>query len=167
MSPKDKELIATAVSVAAGCEPCTKHHIKAARDVGASAHELETMVNIAIGVRERATRKMHGVAWAELDVTANGDGCACEAPAFALEALASAASALAANCGSGVPGYLEASRKAGASERDGEVALGIARHIKKVAAEKNEEAAVGTADKNDSKGCAAATAEAAGSGTCC
>ncbi len=32
MTPRDKELVAIGISVAAGCNPCTDHHVKVARN---------------------------------------------------------------------------------------------------------------------------------------
>ena len=31
MTPKEKELVAIGISVAAGCKPCTDHHVAVAR----------------------------------------------------------------------------------------------------------------------------------------
>lgn len=166
MNTKEKELIAVAVSVAAGCEPCTQHHVKAAKEVGAPPDELRKMVETALTVRERATQRMSAVAWEELGTPATFPCCEAPAPLSQVEALASAACALAANCGSGVQGFLSAAVAAGASERDGEVALGIARQIKKVAAEKAEEAAKGSDSRSDTRSCCSAVTQE-GSRTCC
>jgi hypothetical protein len=112
------------------------------------------MVETALSVRERATQRMAAVAWEELGTPAEYPSCESSVAPSPLEALASAACALAANCGSGVTGFLAAAAAAGATERDGAVALGIARQIKKVAAEKADEAARGNA-------------KCAGTPTCC
>jgi hypothetical protein len=50
---------------------------------------------------------------------------------------------LAVNCGGGVRGFLAAATMDGAPEGDGQVALGIARKIKQVAAGKDATAAWG------------------------
>lgn len=166
MNTKEKELIAVAVSVAAGCEPCTQHHVKAAKKAGGQSDELRRMVETALSVRERATQRMSAVAWQELGTPAEFPYCEDSLPPSQLEALASAACALAANCGVGVPGFLSAAMTAGASERDGDVALGIARQIKKVAAEKADEAARGDRKCTETRSCCSAvTGEA--SRACC
>jgi AhpD family alkylhydroperoxidase len=166
MNTKEKELIAVAVSVAAGCEPCIQHHVKAAKEAGGQPEELRRMVETALSVRERATQRMSAVASEELGTPAESPCCDSALPPSQLEALASAACALAANCGVGVPGFLSAAVAAGASERDGEVALGIARQIKKVAAEKADEAARGDRKCTETRSCCSAvTGE--GSQTCC
>jgi AhpD family alkylhydroperoxidase len=166
MNTKEKELIAVAVSVAAGCEPCTQHHVKAAKEAGGQPDELRRMVETALSVRERATQRMSAVAWEELGTPAEFPFCGCSTPPSQLDALASAACALAANCGSGVAGFLSAAITAGATERDGEVALGIARQIKKVAAEKADEAARGSGKCAETRSCCSAVTKE-GSQACC
>lgn len=157
MDTKEKELIAVAASVAAGCEYCTQFHVNAARENKAGEAELEQMVKLALCVRERATGRMSSVAWKELGREVGMPVCDCSAPPSVLEALASAASALAANCGSGVPLFLDAAVAAGSSDHDCQVALGLARKIKKVAAERADEEAGGATTEGC---CASATARA-------
>ncbi len=36
ITPKEKELVAVAISVAAGCKPCTDHHVAVARKARAT-----------------------------------------------------------------------------------------------------------------------------------
>ncbi len=165
MSPKEKELVAVAVSVAAGCEACTQHHVKAARAAGACADGLRRMVELALTVRQRATQRMAAVAHEELGVAADLPSCEGAADLDRLAALASAAAALAANCGAGVPGFLAAAKDAGATEHEGEVALGIARQIKKVAADEAEEAS--RAEGTPATPCSCAAVTRAQAGACC
>jgi AhpD family alkylhydroperoxidase len=157
MTTKEKELIAVAVSVASGCEPCTQYHVKVAAEAGGQTDELRRMVETALSVRERATQRMAAVAWEKLGVSLDFPTCACSVSPSRLEALASAACALAANCGSGVPGFLGAAFEAGATKRDGEVALRIARQIKKVAAERADGATRGKKEGNAPSCCSALT----------
>lgn len=168
MNTLEKELISVAVSIAAGCEPCTSYHVASARAEGAGDAALTGMAKIALSVRERATQKMASVA---LETIGAGEACAapccCGGSLGRLEALASAASALAANCGSGVPGFLAAARDAGADERDGELALALARKIKKVAAEKAELHAKGQHDTAPGAACAQAGAADCRGSACC
>ncbi|MEJ2117510.1 MAG: carboxymuconolactone decarboxylase family protein [Alphaproteobacteria bacterium] len=44
MTVLNKELVAVAVSVAAGCRPCTTYHLAKAREAGASDADLEKAV---------------------------------------------------------------------------------------------------------------------------
>ncbi|MBI5444589.1 MAG: carboxymuconolactone decarboxylase family protein [Deltaproteobacteria bacterium] len=153
LTQKEKELIAVGASVASGCEPCTAHHVKAAREAGASDAELRGAVDAALEVRGRATGRMAGVAARELGRAAPMPGCSGLEGLSRVEALVCAAAALAANCGAGVPGFLAAAARSGATERQAQVALGTARQIKKVAAEKAEAEASGDQERKPSQAC--------------
>ena len=54
----NKELAAVAISVAAGCRPCTSHHLTEARRAGASDAAIEKAVASAVCVRTSATEGM-------------------------------------------------------------------------------------------------------------
>ena len=58
VNPKDKELAAVGISVAAGCKPCTIYHVKEARQAGASDEEMKRVAAAALDVREGATEIM-------------------------------------------------------------------------------------------------------------
>ena len=167
MNAKEKELIAVTVSVAAGCEPCTQHHVKAAREVGGDDGELRQMIETALSIRERASQRIGAIAWRELGAAAEFPRCGSGTPAQKLGALASAAAALAANCGAGVPGFLAVARGAGATGQDEAVALVIARQIKNVAAEKAEDAAREESEASAPCGCATVAADRESSSACC
>jgi len=47
MEPRTKELAALAASVAAHCQPCFRHHLKKAREAGASEEDIEQAVELA------------------------------------------------------------------------------------------------------------------------
>ena len=55
MTMLGKELVAVAVSVAAGCRPCTTHHVGEARRAGATEAAIEKAVGSAVRVRTQAT----------------------------------------------------------------------------------------------------------------
>ena len=57
---KEKELIAVGISVAAGCKPCTDHHVRAVREAGATDAEIQQAMADAIAVRKSATSVMEG-----------------------------------------------------------------------------------------------------------
>ena len=67
LSRHDRELIALGISVAAGCRSCTEHHRAEAQEAGAEPAEIERAVLTAIGVRDRATQLMEGMALQEDD----------------------------------------------------------------------------------------------------
>ena len=45
MNGNEKELVAVAISVAAGCKPCTDYHVEAVRKVGATEDRKSTRLN--------------------------------------------------------------------------------------------------------------------------
>jgi AhpD family alkylhydroperoxidase len=48
LSPKVKELIAAALSVAVKCEPCLEHHLRQALRKGASEREIAEALGVAL-----------------------------------------------------------------------------------------------------------------------
>ena len=57
---KEKELVAVGSSVAAGCKPCTRYHLREARKAEASDAEIHRAVADAASVRSNATEIMEG-----------------------------------------------------------------------------------------------------------
>jgi AhpD family alkylhydroperoxidase len=54
LTEKDQELIAIGTSIAAGCQPCTKYHFRAARIAGANDDEISQAVSNRIISAEQA-----------------------------------------------------------------------------------------------------------------
>lgn len=48
LTAKTKELMAVALSIAAGCEPCVKIHTRRARKLGATAEEVAETIAVAV-----------------------------------------------------------------------------------------------------------------------
>ena len=137
LTQKEKELVAIGASIAAGCQPCTTHHFKAVRQAGATEREIRQAIDAALGVRHSATEIMTGLAEMHL-----GTGGAVEEPRnssrLLIGELVSIGAALAVNCVTNLETHLQAARKGGATERQIQTALGVARAIKKVAEQKAE-----------------------------
>ncbi len=55
LSEREQEIIAVGASIASGCLPCTKYHLRAAASAGASAREVLDVVRNATQVRRAAT----------------------------------------------------------------------------------------------------------------
>jgi AhpD family alkylhydroperoxidase len=140
----EKELIALGASVAAGCQPCTEYHVRAARDAGACERGLYLAVETAIGVRQSATRAMDR--WAErcqgsrpeLDPEFRGK------TRLARE-LVSIAAAVCVNSVGDLTIHLTAAGELGATEGQIRSAVAIARAIKRTAEEKLEAVIEGAA----------------------
>jgi AhpD family alkylhydroperoxidase len=137
LTQKEKELVAIGASIAAGCQPCTTHHFEAVRQAGATETEIRQAVDAALGVRHSATKIMAGLAEMHL-----GNGHLVEEPCCSSKPLigevVSIGAALAVNCVTNLETHLQAARQGGATERQIQTALGVARAIKKVAEQKAE-----------------------------
>ncbi len=133
----EKEIIALGASVGAGCQPCTAHHIEAARAAGACEKRVTLAVTAAADVRRPAAEEMK--AWGIGQI-----GGAAELPddwlaqRRLIRSLVSAAAAFAMNS---VPEFRRCAEEAhhhGATDQQIQVAVTIARKIKGGAAEKIE-----------------------------
>lgn len=109
MTMPDKELVAVAISVAAGCRPCTTHYRTEARRAGASDATIEKAVAGAVCVRTSATEAMRRHALG-LEPAPDGCGCASTEPTAELVALGAA---LAVNCTGNIDKHLAAARALG------------------------------------------------------
>jgi len=58
LTEKDKEIINLATSLAAGCQPCLKYHLRKSKDVGLSEKEIYDIINQADMIYKRAKKLM-------------------------------------------------------------------------------------------------------------
>ena len=135
LTQKEKELVAVAASIASGCLPCTVHHIKAVRESGASEAEVLGATRIALDVRDDATEMMAEAAQGNLSYEYPGQAKSgsLEQP---IDDLLAIGAALACNSVAGLEYYVATGRAAGATTREIQTAMGIARAIRKEAAER-------------------------------
>ena len=135
LTQKEKELVAIGASIAAGCQPCTKHHFQAVREAGATEAEIRQAVDAALCVRNSATKIMTGLAERHL-----GNGRMVVEPCCSskslIDELVSIGAALAVNCTTNLETHLQAAWAVGATDRQIQTALGVARAIKKIAEQK-------------------------------
>lgn len=137
LTQKEKELIGIGVSIAAGCQPCTVHHFKAARQAGATEAEIRQAVDAALCVRNSATEIMAGLAEKHLGNGRVIEKSCCGSKPL-IDELVSVGAALAVNCTTSLETHLQAAQTTGATHRQIQTALGVARAIKKVAEQKAE-----------------------------
>jgi AhpD family alkylhydroperoxidase len=76
------ELVAIGAAMAAGCEPCFRHHFDAARKLGVSREDMREAVQVALSVKAAPHRKVvetadRYLASPEPGAPASGEGCAC------------------------------------------------------------------------------------------
>ncbi len=131
LSDKDRELIGIGASIAAGCEPCAKFHLRAARIAGASEVEIGRAVNDALSVRDHATEAMAQVAaeYADARILDAESG----PQSMLLHELVSVSAAHALNSVGGLEMHVAAARKLGATEGQIRSAIKIASAIKATA----------------------------------
>lgn len=170
LTRKEKCLISVGASVAAGCQPCTAFHVKAALEAGASEIEVGQSAEIALRVRKEATSIMASVAAKHLGKQEEADNRRTYSRSK-IDALVAVAAAYAINCTTGLEYHLNAAQLAEASVQQIQVALGISRSIKITAARQVEALVIviGTADDaNGGCGChEPEVEEVPGSGSCC
>jgi AhpD family alkylhydroperoxidase len=138
IAEKDQELVAVGASIASGCVPCTKFHLRAAAGVGATSEEIAQAVRDATHVRRRATDVMAqagGLASAERE-TNPGVG-----KRTLVRELVSVGAAYAVNCATSLRAHLEAARALGATDAQLFAALKIACAVREVAVQKAKAAA--------------------------
>jgi len=137
LTHKEKELIAFAASIASGCVPCTRHHLIAVRQAGASEADVFGAIGIALDVRDNATEMMAEVSLGNLNYEYPGEAQSgsMELP---IDHLIAMGAALACNSVAGLEYYLAAAITSGASSRQIQTAVGIVRDIRKSAAERSE-----------------------------
>ena len=151
VNPKEKELTAVGISVAAGCKPCTNYHVKEACQTGASDEEMKRAAVAALDVREGATGIMRFHVLARLGEGGDGgdpggdSGGAGETDR--IKVLVSVGAAFAVNCTSSLKKHLAAAESLGISPDDIAEIVELAAFIKGMAVHHAERAAGITPEK--------------------
>lgn len=118
ITPKEKELVAVGISVAAGCKPCTDYHVTVARKARAADDEIRQAVATALAVRRRAAEIMEAHA-----STHFGEDWPLSAQNLIIEStriteLVSVGAAFVVNCVSSLEKHLGAAKATGISEEE-------------------------------------------------
>lgn len=58
MKGKIRELVAIGASIGANCTSCLKHHLRLAREYGASEEEIKEAIQVALLVKKNSTRSL-------------------------------------------------------------------------------------------------------------
>ena len=66
LDAREEQLIFVGASIASGCEPCTSHHIKKAKESGLSHQEIREAILNAIDMRKSASKIMKAHAFEQL-----------------------------------------------------------------------------------------------------
>lgn len=142
LGEKDQELIAVGASVASGCLPCTKFHLRAAAGAGAGERDILQAVRDATAVRKAATWIMARAGG--MPASEAGPAIPEQVGATSLvRELVKIAAAYIVNCSTGLEEHMAAARALGAADEQMFTALKIACAIRDVACQKAK-AAVGS-----------------------
>lgn len=118
MTPKERELVAIGISLAAGCKPCTDHHVKVARKARATDDEIRQVMDDALGVRRRAVDIMEAYALAHLGEKPAVVEFGVTGEPGRLRAMVSVGAAFAVNCVTSLEHHLTAAGRSGVSQDD-------------------------------------------------
>ncbi len=138
LSDKDRELIGLGASIAAGCQPCTNFHVRAARIAGASDAEIAQAVNDALDASGHAREVMAQIVGQHYTAPTS-DTFGREAGPVIRE-LVSISAAYAVNGVTDLETRVAAARRLGATDGQILAAIKIASAVKRVAVRKVEEA---------------------------
>jgi AhpD family alkylhydroperoxidase len=134
MTPKEKELVAIGISVAAGCKPCTDHHVAVARKARASDGEIRQAVEDAFAVRRHAADIMEAHSRAHLGEDREVGGSGFDDESNRITAMVTVGAAFAVNCVASLEHHLAAAAKAGVTEDEIKQIVTLAAFIKQRAA---------------------------------
>ncbi len=140
LSEKEQEIIAVGASIASGCLPCTKFHLRVAASVGAGAGEILQAVADAVRVRNAASERMARAG----GLPPTGEVQAIPEPAGGpslVRELVAIAAAYAVNCSKGLEAHMTAARALGATDQQMFVAIKIACAVRDVSCQKAKIAA--------------------------
>ncbi len=138
LSAKQEELIAVGASIAAGCQPCSRFHFRAAQAAGASEEEVWQAVRRALEVRTAATKIMADLADRYLGRTPAQPEAEPQAESSIPGQLIALGAAVAANCATTVETSAIAAWRMGANEAQITTAVKIARAVREMAGKKAE-----------------------------
>lgn len=144
LTQKEKELVAVAAALGAGCIPCTQHHAVAVREAGASEEETAWAATIGLEIKRESLVIMAALAAERLAlplVDGMVPGRQRGGDETALAALVAIGAATAAHCAPAVEREIAAALALGASGDNITRAFRIGRKVREVGARKVDEAA--------------------------
>ena len=140
LSAKHETLVGMAASIAAGCRPCTRRWLQAARSVAAGDLEIRLAVATGLAIREAATREMADFADAQLGSAGEPDETFRAEQPLLVELL-SCGAAIGAQTALGLERHIDSARGYSATIAQISTAVGIGRTTRKMAGEEAEKVA--------------------------
>ncbi len=125
---KEKELIAVACAVSAGCQRCSNHHFKKVFEVGASLKEVQKAVADATTAIHHADEMMQRKAYALMGVSRQEVPLTIDS-ADRLTALVKLGAAVASNCTPTILEHLASAQSSGATESEIKVTVKLAKMV--------------------------------------
>ena len=141
LSNKDKGLVALGASLAAGCIPCTRHHMTEVQGAGASREEIDRAIDSALCVKSSTRAIMERAALEAFGSAAAEDTSCCSGPTDRMKELVSIAAAIAVNCPTNLAKHVQAGRGAGVPDDEIQIAISLGRTMRAKASEKVDAAA--------------------------
>lgn len=131
---EERELVAVASSVAAGCRPCTSYHIREVRKTEVTDEEIRKAIERAARVRRSATEAMEGHGLRHLGLRNDGGQSHHAGETTRIDELISIGAAFAVNCTSNLERHLQAGQAVGISEAEVREVVKLSAFIKTMAA---------------------------------
>lgn len=128
LSQKEKELIAVACAVSAGCQRCCNYHFKKVFEVGATLEEVQKSVEDAEAVIHHADEMMQRHAYALMEVSRDEVPLTAEA-LCRMTALIKLGAAIASNCTPTITVHLALAKTSNATEGEIKVALKLGKMV--------------------------------------
>lgn len=153
LTPKEKELAAVGISVAAGCRPCTNYHVREVRKAEATDQEIRQAIENAVRIRKDATDAMEGQGLRHLGVSKDRGDSRSSGGTTRIEELVSIGAAFAVNCTSNLERHLKAGQAVGITEAEIREVVTLSAFIKKMAASHVEKLAGVTEPAEAAPGC--------------
>ncbi len=118
ITPKEKELAAVGISIAAGCKPCTDFHVRKVRELGASDAEIQQAMTEALSVRRAAADVMEAYGLARLEGREPAEDLQRTNGADRVKELVCIGAAFGVNCVSSLRIHLDSAERVGISHDD-------------------------------------------------
>ena len=131
---KERELAAVGISAAAGCKPCTVHHVAAARKARASDEEIRRAVADALRIRRSATQIIADHALSQLGGRAHDRAPGRGGETDRIAELVCVGAAFGVNCVSNLAKHIAAAESVGISRAEIAEIAKLAAFIKRQAA---------------------------------
>lgn len=128
LSQKEKELIAVACSVSAGCQRCCDYHFRKVFEVGANLDEVQKAVTVAEATIRHAEEMMQRKAYELMEVSRADEPLMADAT-DRVTALVKLGAAVASNCTPTITSHLALAQSSGAAGVEIKVAIKMGKMV--------------------------------------